>query len=123
MKPNTDIRALPGRFPELYGLRGTAIFLVLVYYYLEQQGNVAIAGITPYLQRAVLMGWSGVDLFSVLAGFLSTRNHSAYQLSFRRLERWDMARHGEFSEVLCLPVEREKGDLERLVRAGFSRPE
>jgi len=39
------------------------------------------------------------------------------------LERWDLAKHGGFSEVLCLPGEREKNDLERLVRAGFSRPE
>ena len=70
MKPNTDICASPGRIPELDGLRGTAIFLVLVYHYLEQQGSIAITGITPYLQRAVLMGWSGVDLFFVLSGFL-----------------------------------------------------
>ncbi len=26
VQPNTDIRALPGRIPELEGLRGTAIF-------------------------------------------------------------------------------------------------
>jgi FkbM family methyltransferase len=64
-------------------------------------------------------GFSGRDII----GFLSARDYSVYQLSFRRLERWDLAKHGELSEVLCLPGEREKGDLERLVRAGFSRAE
>lgn len=64
-------------------------------------------------------GFSGRDIIE----FLSTRGYSVYQLSFRRLERLDLAKHGEFSEVLCLPGEREKSDLERLVRAGFSRPE
>jgi FkbM family methyltransferase len=53
---------------------------------------------------------------------LTMRSYGLYQLSFRNLERWDLAKHGEFSEVLCLPGEREKDDLERLVRAGFSRP-
>jgi len=64
-------------------------------------------------------GFSGRDIIE----FLSSRGYSVYQLSFRRLERWDLAKHGGFSEVLCLPGEREKNDLERLVRAGFSRPE
>jgi FkbM family methyltransferase len=53
--------------------------------------------------------------------FLTTRSYSVYQLSFRHLERWDPAKHAEFSEVLCLPSEREKDDLERLVQAGFVR--
>lgn len=63
-------------------------------------------------------GFSAGDVME----FLSTRGYSVYQLSFRCLERWDPAKHGQFSEVLCLPGEREKGDLERLVRAGFSLP-
>ena len=54
--------------------------------------------------------------------FLTTRGYNMYHLSFRHLERWDLAKHGEFSEALCLPGEREKADLERLVRAGFGRP-
>ncbi len=55
--------------------------------------------------------------------FLSTRDYCVYPLSFRRLECWDIAKHSEFSEVLCVPREREEGDLERLARAGFRRPE
>jgi FkbM family methyltransferase len=59
---------------------------------------------------------------SAVMKFLTTRGYHMYQLSFRHLERWDLAKHGEFSEALCLPGEREKADLERLVRAGFGRP-
>jgi FkbM family methyltransferase len=54
--------------------------------------------------------------------FLTARGYCMYQLSFYHLERWDLAKHGIFSEALCLPNEREKADLERLVRAGFGRP-
>jgi peptidoglycan/LPS O-acetylase OafA/YrhL len=64
------IRPAEGRIPELDGLRGTAIFLVIVFHYWEQQGAVSGGGLTPILQRLFLMGWSGVDLFFVLSGFL-----------------------------------------------------
>ncbi len=57
------------RIPELDGLRGLAIFSVLVFHYIEQQGPVASPSVT-FAQRLVIMGWSGVDLFFVLSGFL-----------------------------------------------------
>ena len=44
--------------------------MVVVFHYLEQQGTVSGGGLTPILQRLALMGWSGVDLFFVLSGFL-----------------------------------------------------
>jgi peptidoglycan/LPS O-acetylase OafA/YrhL len=72
----------------LDGLRGTAIFLVVVFHYLEQQGNVAGRGLLSILQRLVLMGWSGVDLFFVLSGFLiggillDARNSPSYFRTF-----------------------------------------
>jgi peptidoglycan/LPS O-acetylase OafA/YrhL len=88
-------RSRPGRVPELDGLRGTAILMVVLFHYMEQQGAVAGGGLTPILQRLVLMGWSGVDLFFVLSGFLiggilvDARNSPSYFKTFymRRLFR------------------------------------
>lgn len=54
--------------------------------------------------------------------FLEARGYCIYHLSHSHLEPWDSSKHVEFCEVLCLPREREAADLERLVRAGFSRP-
>ena len=50
--------------------RGTAIFLVLVFHYISQQGPAAAGSLTAYVQRATVMWWTGVDLFFVLSGFL-----------------------------------------------------
>jgi peptidoglycan/LPS O-acetylase OafA/YrhL len=54
-----------GRIPELDGLRGIAILLVLLYHFTSKLGDVFYP-----LQRALRIGWSGVDLFFVLSGFL-----------------------------------------------------
>jgi peptidoglycan/LPS O-acetylase OafA/YrhL len=82
------VRPRQERVPELDGLRGTAILMVVVFHYLEQQGTVAGGGLTPFFQRLVLMGWSGVDLFFVLSGFLiggilvDARNSPSYFKTF-----------------------------------------
>jgi len=58
------------RIPELDGLRGLAILLVLVAHYFPL---VTIAGDHVILRRVLrlfALGWSGVDLFFVLSGFL-----------------------------------------------------
>src|SRR5215469_2441853 len=67
------LSAEPGkesRAPELDGVRGMAILLVLLYHYLggipENAGN-RVAG---FLSESVSLWWSGVDLFFVLSGFL-----------------------------------------------------
>jgi len=72
--------------------------------------------------NAIVLQQAGFSAWDVME-FLSTRGYSVYQLSFRHLERWDLAKHGEFSEVLCLPGKRKKCALERLAQAGFGRPE
>jgi len=56
-----------GRIPELDGLRGIAILLVLVGHYFSVPG-IGFAGLlNGYWFR---LGWTGVDLFFVLSGFL-----------------------------------------------------
>jgi peptidoglycan/LPS O-acetylase OafA/YrhL len=58
-----------GRILELDGLRGMAIVLVLLFHYVsivQGPANRAVA----LFQRAVEIGWTGVDLFFVLSGFL-----------------------------------------------------
>lgn len=53
------------RIPELDGLRGLAILLVLFYHYVES------SPVLPrFLSTAGRLSWSGVDLFFVLSGFL-----------------------------------------------------
>jgi peptidoglycan/LPS O-acetylase OafA/YrhL len=54
------------RIPELDGLRGIAILLVLVFHFTPQTGPLR------YLAHVFQLGWTGVDLFFVLSGFLIT---------------------------------------------------
>ncbi len=53
------------RIPELDGLRGAAIALVLVFHFV-----LSVQTPWPAVNRFMLFGWSGVDLFFVLSGFL-----------------------------------------------------
>lgn len=58
------------RFPQLDGLRGVAIAMVVLFHYVD----LAVLGGAPrilnLLVRPASVGWSGVDLFFVLSGFL-----------------------------------------------------
>lgn len=58
------------RVPELDGLRGIAILLVLLFHYISLEGLTKTGTWSFFLQRIVIMGWTGVDLFFVLSGFL-----------------------------------------------------
>ena len=83
-----------GRVPELDGIRGLAILLVLVYHAFVF-AKPAPGSWLAYPVRMAGFGWSGVDLFFVLSGFLiggilmDQRGAPAYYRAFytRRLCR------------------------------------
>jgi peptidoglycan/LPS O-acetylase OafA/YrhL len=54
-----------GRMPQLDGVRGLAILLVVCWHYL-------LGGVPPQggVRQALTLSWAGVDLFFVLSGFL-----------------------------------------------------
>jgi peptidoglycan/LPS O-acetylase OafA/YrhL len=61
------------RIPELDGIRGIAIAMVLVWHYFASPASsIRFPARSPlwYLQAAGSLTWSGVDLFFVLSGFL-----------------------------------------------------
>jgi peptidoglycan/LPS O-acetylase OafA/YrhL len=61
-----------GRIPALDGLRGVAILFVLFHHYFQ----AFLPGTDNWLDRSMIhiagIGWTGVDLFFVLSGFLIT---------------------------------------------------
>src|SRR5260370_37130342 len=59
-----------GRIPELDGLRGLAIGMVLIFHYFQLTLVARPGSLPAYLQAAGRLAWSGVDLFFVLSGFL-----------------------------------------------------
>jgi peptidoglycan/LPS O-acetylase OafA/YrhL len=61
---------LSGRIPELDGLRGVAIGMVLIFHYFQLTLVARPGSLPAYLQAAARLSWSGVDLFFVLSGFL-----------------------------------------------------
>jgi peptidoglycan/LPS O-acetylase OafA/YrhL len=64
------------RIPELDGLRGFAISIVVAYHYFyfspppEYQPQGLASRLYLYFEQSIALGWSGVDLFFVLSGFL-----------------------------------------------------
>lgn len=61
----------PGRrIPELDGIRGLAISLVLVYHFVVITIEAPARSFVYYVKKAGSMSWTGVDLFFVLSGFL-----------------------------------------------------
>ena len=65
------IRNYPNsRIPELDGIRAMAILLILFFHYINNQLPESNNIFLRLLQKATSLGWSGVDLFFVLSGFL-----------------------------------------------------
>ena len=58
------------RIPQLDGLRGVAIAMVVVFHYVDLAVYAGAPRIINLLIRPTSLGWSGVDLFFVLSGFL-----------------------------------------------------
>jgi len=69
-KPAKPVRPSAGRIPQLDGLRGVAILLVILYHYIAMADPAGRETALAYVQDAFKMGWCGVDLFFVLSGFL-----------------------------------------------------
>jgi len=61
---------LKGRIPELDGIRGIAIGMVLLYHYFFGPIEAPLGSFLSYFQALGRLGWTGVDLFFVLSGFL-----------------------------------------------------
>jgi peptidoglycan/LPS O-acetylase OafA/YrhL len=59
-----------GRIPELDGLRGMAILLVILCHYVGAPNHAPLGFWPNRFLMAFIAGWSGVDLFFVLSGFL-----------------------------------------------------
>jgi peptidoglycan/LPS O-acetylase OafA/YrhL len=67
VSPYTDSKA---RIPELDGIRGIAIAMVLAHHYFLLPIAAPPGTFWSYVQAAGRLAWSGVDLFFVLSGFL-----------------------------------------------------
>jgi len=58
--------------PELDSARGLAILLVLLYHGLDPPANTPLSSFSRLLLHFSQLGWTGVNLFFVLSGFLIT---------------------------------------------------
>jgi peptidoglycan/LPS O-acetylase OafA/YrhL len=69
MDSSTNSTVKVSRIPELDGLRGIAILSVVLMHYFYNP-DPRLTGPIHQIQRIFALGWTGVDLFFVLSGFL-----------------------------------------------------
>jgi len=88
MDPRTEFGTVPSKhhFPQLDGLRGLAVTLVVLFHYAG--GATSRQPVLRLIGEANKLGWSGVTLFFVLSGFLitgilqDTRGHKHWWRNF-----------------------------------------
>jgi peptidoglycan/LPS O-acetylase OafA/YrhL len=68
--PARALASVPKRIPELDGLRGVAIGMVVLYHAFLFHVVPRHGSLLAYVLKPLSIGWSGVDLFFVLSGFL-----------------------------------------------------
>jgi peptidoglycan/LPS O-acetylase OafA/YrhL len=61
-----EVKSNHAVIPELDGVRGIAILLVLVFHF---RGPNPPSSIPQFMDTPLRLGWSGVDLFFALSGF------------------------------------------------------
>jgi peptidoglycan/LPS O-acetylase OafA/YrhL len=90
-KAGKGVAQLSGHIPELDGIRGLAIGMVVFYHYAIQTFALQHGSVSWYVLLPGRLGWTGVDLFFVLSGFLiggillDARNSPNYfQVFYRR---------------------------------------
>ncbi len=69
MRSTDTVDNTPGRMPRLDGLRGIAIIMVMFFHLASFQ---PASRIDKLFHRLTQYGWTGVDLFFILSGFLIT---------------------------------------------------
>lgn len=79
------------RISEIDGLRGIAILLVISFHYVNNQLTEVSTTVGRFLYKITSFGWTGVDLFFVISGFLiggillrSNKSRSSLQSFFIR---------------------------------------
>ena len=90
-----------GRMPELDGLRGIAILLVWVAHYFAVPGKGMVSLLDGYWFR---LGWTGVDLFFVLSGFLIGGILLDVRTSPRYFKTFYARRFFRIIPLYCCPV-------------------